>query len=215
MDTEEMYRRVFENNARWVARRTRDDPEFFEKMAREQVPDFLYIGCSDSRVPASEIMGLEPGEVFIHRNIGNLVSSIDLNVNCVIQYGVEVLRVKHIIVCGHYGCGGVKAAMEPYDRGLLNGWLRQIRDVYRLHQAELDAIDDPEARYRRLVELNVHEQCDNVIKTAAVQKSWLANGYPIVHGWVYDLHNGLLQDLGVPFAARLEKVRELYRLVVP
>lgn len=214
IDTEAMYRRVFDNNVKWVMTRTRDDPSFFERLAREQVPDFLYIGCADSRVPANQIMGLDPGEVFVHRNVGNLVVNTDMNCQSVIQYAVEYLHVKHIVVCGHYGCGGIAAAMEPRDFGLLNGWLREIRDVYRLHQAELDAIADPAQRARRLVELNVHEQCNNVIKTASVQKHWLAHGYPIVHGWVYDLGNGLLQDLGVPFAERLAKVRELYRLTL-
>ncbi|MEQ1508690.1 MAG: carbonic anhydrase [Myxococcota bacterium] len=214
MDTEAMYRRVFENNAKWVAERTEHDPTFFERMAKQQLPDFLYIGCADSRVPANQIMGLEPGEVFVQRNIANLVVNTDLNGQSVIEYAVEILHVKHIIVCGHYGCGGIAAAMEPRDLGLLNGWLREIRDVYRLYEAELDGIPDRDARFRRLVELNVHEQCNNVIKTAAVQKHWLQHGYPIVHGWVYDLHNGLLRDLGVPFEQRLADVRRVYRLSV-
>lgn len=214
MDTDAIYRQVFENNARWVEENVRDDAQFFERLAKEQLPDFLYIGCSDSRVPANQIMGLPPGDVFVHRNIGNLVVNTDLNAQCVIQYAAEVLHVKHIVVCGHYGCGGIAAALQPRDMGLLNGWLREIRDVYRLHQRELDAIPDPEARNRRLVELNIHEQCNNVIKTAAVQKHYLAHGHPIVHGWVYDLHNGLLQDLNVPFVERLEQIRKVYPLSV-
>lgn len=214
MDTDALYRRVFENNARWVAERTEHDPGFFERLAEQQVPDFLYIGCADSRVPANQIMGLEPGEVFVHRNIANLVVNTDLNGQGAIAYAVEILHVKHVIVCGHYGCGGVSAAMASKDLGLLNGWLREVRDVYRLHRAELDAIADPPERYRRLVELNVHEQCNNVIKTAAVQKHWLQYGYPIVHGWVYDLHNGLLRDLEVPFEERLAEVRQVYKLSI-
>jgi carbonic anhydrase len=214
MDTDEIYRRVFDNNMRWVLENVSHDPDFFERLAQEQIPDFLYIGCSDSRVPANQIMGLRPGGVFVHRNIGNLVVNTDLNAQCVIEYAVEVLHVKHIVVCGHYGCGGVEAALLPRDFGLLNGWLREIRDVYRLHQDELDTIEGVERRNRRLVELNIHEQCNNVIKTAAVQKHYLTHGYPIVHGWVYDLHNGLLQDLGVPFVERLEQIRKLYPLAV-
>jgi len=214
METDELYRRVFENNARWVAERTEHDPRFFERLAEQQVPDFLYIGCADSRVPANQIMGLEPGEVFVHRNIANLVVNTDLNSQGVIAYAVEILHVKHVIVCGHYGCGGISAAMAPQDLGLLNGWLREVRDVYRLHRRELDGLTDPDERYRRLVELNVDEQCNNVIKTAAVQKHWLRHGYPIVHGWVYDLHNGLLRDLGVPFKERMAEVRQVYPLSI-
>lgn len=214
MDHDATYRRVFDNNVQWVMDKTRDNPDFFVHLSRQQLPDFLYVGCADSRVPANQIMGLEPGEVFVHRNLANLVVNTDLNCQSVIEYAVEQLRVKHIVVCGHYGCGGIAAAMQPKDLGLLNGWLREVRDVYRLHEAELEAIADPVDRHRRLVELNIHEQCDNVIKTAAVQRNWLRHGYPIVHGWVYDLTNGLLRDLGVPFAERLERVRRIYRLQV-
>lgn len=206
------YEQIFENNKQWVAAKTATDAEFFEKLSREQRPDYLYIGCSDSRVPANEIMGLDAGEVFVHRNIANLVNSIDLNVMSVINYAVRHLGVKYIIVCGHYNCGGVKAAMQPQDLGLLNPWLRNIRDVYRLHLAELDAIKTPEQRYNRLVELNVQEQCINVIKTAAVQQSYEANGYPTVHGWVYDLHNGLLMDLKIDFEGILHDIQKIYDL---
>lgn len=210
--TDELYRRVFENNRRWVAEKRASDPEFFTRLARGQKPEFLYIGCADSRVPANEIMGLDPGEVFVHRNVANLVVNIDANANAVIQYAVEHLKVKHIVVCGHYGCGGVQAAMHSTDMGLLNGWLREVRDVYRLHEKELDSIADEAARYDRLVELNVEEQCVNVIKTAFVQKSHLRHGFPVVHGWVYHLDEGLLRDLEVPFVERLERVRDIYRL---
>ena len=214
MNASNLYDQVFENNKRWIERKTADDPEFFIKLSREQHPDFLWIGCSDSRVPANEIMGLEPGEVFVHRNIANIVPNTDINVHSVIQYAVQVLEVKHIIVCGHYGCGGVKAAMLHKDMGKINMWLRNIRDVYRLHHAELNSIEDDEARTNRLVELNVQEQCINVIKTSFVQKSFLEKGFPIVHGWVYDLGNGILKDLNIDFDKILQNIREIYRLDV-
>lgn len=157
-------------------------------------------------------MGLEPGEVFVHRNVANLVCNIDMNLHSALQYAVEVLDVKHIVVCGHYGCGGVAAAMRQQDLGLMNGWLREVRDIYRTHQDELDAVSDEEARFRRLVELNVQEQCINVIKTSWVQRRWLRDKHPEVHGWVYDLKNGLLVDLEIPFVDILNKIQEIYRL---
>jgi carbonic anhydrase len=206
------YDEVFDNNRKWVARNTERDPDFFSRLATHQEPDFLFIGCADSRVPANEIMGLAPGDVFVHRNVANLVVSTDINAQSVIEYAVGHLDVKHVIVCGHYGCGGVAAAMQPADLGLLNGWLREIRDVYRLHQDELDAIEDKDARYRRLIELNVQEQCVNVIKTAIVQKKYVHTGHPIVHGWVYDVANGLLRDLEIPFGEILGQIQEIYRL---
>lgn len=206
-------KRVFENNRKWVQAK-RQQPGFFEKLADGQNPDFLYIGCSDSRVPANEIMGLEPGEVFVHRNVANLVVNTDLNVQTVIEYAVGVLEVEHIVVCGHYGCGGVLAAMQSKDLGLMNGWLREVRDIYRLHRAELDAIEDMDARYRRLVQLNVREQCIGVLKTATVQKHYLRYGRPMVHGWVFDLREGLLVDLEIPFNEILEDIRQIYRLDV-
>ena len=209
----ERYRRVFEDNLRWVEEKRKDEG-FFERLASGQEPDFLYIGCSDSRVPANEIMGCRPGEVFVHRNVGNLVVNTDLNVHTVIEYAVQVLEVQHIVVCGHYGCGGVRAAMRSEDLGLMNAWLREIRDVYRLHQEELSAIDDTEARYERLVELNVQEQCVHVLKTASVQKHYLRRKHPTVHGWVFDLHDGLLVDLELPFDEILRDIQEIYRLDV-
>jgi carbonic anhydrase len=212
MDYMKSYNQVFENNRKWVEEMTSQDPEYFERMAEDQTPDFLYIGCSDSRVPANVIMGLPPGDVFVHRNVANLVVNTDDNVQAVMQYAIEVLEVKHIIVCGHYGCGGVKAALEPRDMGQLNGWLREIRNVYRLHKPELTAMKDPEERHRMLVRMNVREQCLNVIKTAYLQKSYNKKGFPIVHGWVYDLHNGIIQDLEIDFLAYLDEVRELYDL---
>lgn len=189
-----------------------ENPDFFSHLANEQNPDYLYIGCSDSRVHANEIMGLQPGEVFVHRNIANMVVNNDLNVLSVINYAVEYLNVKYIIVCGHYNCGGIKAAMEPKDLGILNPWLRNIRDVYRLHEKELDTISDPQARYNRLVEINVYEQCLNIIKTAEVQKSYLAKGYPRVAGWVYDLNDGILHDLEIDFEKELNRIRKIYDL---
>lgn len=206
------YEEVFENNRKWVAEKTNADPDFFKRLARGQDPDFLYIGCADSRVPANEIMGLDPGEVFVHRNVANLVVNTDINAQSVIEYAVAHLSVKHVIVCGHYGCGGVKAAMQPADLGILNGWLREIRDVYRLHQKEMDAIENEDARYRRLIELNVQEQCINVIKTAVVQKRYVSEGFPEVHGWVYDIADGVLHDLEIPFESILKKIQEIYNL---
>jgi len=206
------YNQIFENNRRWVASKLATDQEFFEKMADTQTPDYLYIGCSDSRVPTNEIMGLEAGEVFVHRNIANLVPNTDLNVMGVINYAVVHLKVKHIVICGHYNCGGVKAAMQAKDLGILNPWLRNIRDVYRLHMDELNAITDEHERYNRLVELNTQEQCINVIKTAAVQKSYVGNGYPTVHGWVYDLKNGMLKDLKIDFEGVLHEIQKIYDL---
>ena len=207
------YKSVFENNRAWVAKKLEEDQEFFAKLAKDQNPEFLYIGCSDSRVPANIIMGLEPGDVFVHRNIANLVANIDVNVQTVIQYAVEVLQVKHIVVCGHYGCGGVKAALQQKDMGKLNMWLRNIRDVYRLHKEELFKIEDMDKRTDRLVELNVLEQCKNVIKTSFVQRSYIKNGFPVVHGWVYGLSDGKLIDLDLDFEKALAEVREIYKIV--
>ncbi|KAK3936863.1 carbonic anhydrase [Diplogelasinospora grovesii] len=204
--------KVFENNRSWAAEQKAKDPAFFDKLAAGQNPEYLWIGCSDSRIPAEQITGLEPGDAFVHRNIANLVCNTDLNVMSVITYAVQHLKVKHIVVCGHYGCGGVKAAMTPQDLGILNPWLRNIRDVYRLHEAELDAIKDQDARYNRLVELNVVEQCRNVIKTAGVQQSYAENKFPIVHGWVFDFHDGLLKDLRVDFEAMLQGIQKIYNL---
>ncbi|PKS05632.1 hypothetical protein jhhlp_008151 [Lomentospora prolificans] len=207
--------RVFDNNRAWAASKRQKDPEYFVKLSEGQTPEYLWIGCSDSRIPAEQITGLEPGEAFIHRNIANLVCNIDLNSMSVIEYAVRHLKVKHIVICGHYGCGGVKAAMTPKDLGILNPWLRNIRDVYRLHEAELDAITDEEARYNRLVELNVVEQCKNVIKTAAVQESYAQKKYPVVHGWVFDFRDGLLKDMKVDHEAMLRDVQKIYNLFEP
>jgi carbonic anhydrase len=204
--------RVFDHNRAWAAEQRQKDPEFFAKLSAGQSPEYLWIGCSDSRIPAEQISGLGPGEAFIHRNIANLVVNTDLNVMSVIEYAVCHLHVKHIIVCGHYGCGGVKAAMTPKDLGLLNPWLRNIRDVYRLHEKELDSIRDEPARYNRLVELSVREQCRNVIKTAAVQQSYAKNQYPVVHGWVFGFEDGLLKDLKINHKEMLQSIQKIYNL---
>lgn len=206
------YEEIFENNRRWIAEKKATDDKFFNNLAKGQDPDFLYIGCSDSRVSTEEMMGATPGEVFVHRNIANVISNNDLSAMSVISFAINHLNVKHIIVCGHYGCGGVKAAMQPKDLGILNPWLRNIRDIYRLHKKELNAIGDEEMRYRRLVELNVEEQCVNVIKTASLQKSYLSRGYPIVHGWVFDISSGELIDIQLDFEGKLNDIREIYNL---
>jgi len=206
------YEQIFENNRQWIAEKTATEKDFFEKLAQNQTPEYLYIGCSDSRVTAEDLMGVQPGEVFIHRNVANLVNAVDLNVMSVINYAVRHLKVKRIIVCGHYGCGGVKAAMQSKDLGILNPWLRNIRDVYRLHKGELNAIQDEQARYDRLVELSVQEQCVNVIKTAAVQQRYIEEGFPQVHGWVFDIRSGKLIDLKIDFSKILHEIQEIYNL---
>lgn len=202
---------VFENNEKWIKEKLSTDADFFKKMAQGQNPEVLYIGCADSRVTAEDIMGAEPGEVFVHRNIANMVISIDLNVMSVINYAVDFLKVKRIVVCGHYGCGGVLASMQAADLGILNPWLRNIRDVYRIHREELKAISDEKKRSDRLVELNVLEQCINVIKTAAFQKANKERGLS-VHGWVFDMSNGKLADLDIDFTAKLKDIQEIYNL---
>lgn len=202
---------VFENNRLWIEEKLSINPEYFENLSKGQAPEFLYIGCSDSRVTAEDIMGVQPGEVFVHRNIANLVNNTDLSVMSVINYAVMHLKVQHVVVCGHYYCGGVKAAMQPADLGILNPWLRSIRDVYRLHKTELNAIADEEARYNRLIELNVQEQCINVIKTANVQLAYKERGL-LVHGWIFDVHTGKLIDLKIDFPKILDDIMEIYRL---
>jgi len=204
--------KVFEYNQKWATDKAKEDPEYFAKLSAGQTPEYLYIGCSDSRIPFEQISGLQPGEAFIHRNIANLVVNADLNVMSVINYAVRHLEVKHIVVCGHYGCGGVAAAMTPKDLGLLNPWLRNIRDVYRLHEKELDTISDKTKRYDRLVELSVLEQCRNVIKTAAVQQSYANKKFPVVHGWVFNFENGLIKDLKIDFEGLLHDIQKIYNL---
>ncbi|WP_222167081.1 carbonic anhydrase [Edaphocola aurantiacus] len=202
---------LFKNNREWIENKLRSDSQYFEKLAAGQQPKILYIGCSDSRVTVEEILGLEPGEAFVHRNVANLVNNVDLNVMSVINYALDHLNVDHVVICGHYNCGGVKAAMQSVDLGILNPWLRNIRDVYRMHMDELNAISDEAKRYDRLVELNVEEQCVNVLKTAAVQRG-VRNRGVTVHGWVFDLRNGMVKDLQIDFHTKLEKIREIFRL---
>jgi carbonic anhydrase len=206
------FEHIFENNEQWIAEKLSADPDYFRKLSQGQQPEFLYIGCSDSRVTAEDLMGVQPGEVFIHRNIANQVIATDNNVNSVVQYAVEHLKVKHIIVCGHYECGGVKAALHPSDMGQLNSWLQTLRDVYRLHRKEMDSIADDQQRFDRLVELNVREQCINIIKIDHVQRSWYKTGYPKVHGWVFDVKTGKLIDLKLNMEEEFREVRSIYDL---
>ena len=203
--------RVFQNNEAWIKEKLASDPNYFDTLGQGQNPELLFIGCSDSRVTAEELMGLGPGEVFVHRNIANMVSGIDLNAMSVVEYAVVYLKVKHVVVCGHYECGGVKAAMQSADLGILNPWLRNIRDVFRIHKTELNAIQDESKKYDRLVELNVQEQCVNLIKTAAVQKAYRDRGLK-VHGWVFDVHTGKLIDLNIDFDKILKNIMEIYHL---
>lgn len=207
-----LYTEIFENNRKWVAEKKGTNKEFFEHLSKGQNPEILYIGCSDSRVTAEEMTGVKPGQMFVHRNVANLVPNNDNNSASVIEYAIAYLHVKHVVVCGHYFCGGVKAAMQAEDMGILNPWLRNVRDVYRLHKDTLDAIADDDARYKKLVELNVEEQCINIIKMAVLQKHFLQNGYPTVHGWVFDVHSGELIDLKINFSKKLKGIREIYDL---
>jgi carbonic anhydrase len=203
---------IFENNREWVSEKLRIDAGYFEKLSEGQNPEVLYIGCSDSRVTAEELMGASPGEIFVHRNIANMVSNNDLSAMSVIDYAVSHLKVKHVVICGHYYCTGVKSAMQSADLGLLNPWLRNIRDVYRLHQNELDAITDTDKRYNRLVELNVQEQCINIIKTPDVQKAWKERRLD-VHGWVFDIKTGRLIDLKIDLEKILKQIMTIYRII--
>ncbi len=203
--------KVFTNNEKWIADKLSVNESYFTDLAKGQTPELLYIGCSDSRVTAEDLMGLQPGEVFVHRNIANLVNNVDLSVMSVLNYAVRHLKVNHIVVCGHYNCGGVKAAMQPADMGLLNPWLRNIRDVYRLHKDELNGIADVDTRYDRLVELNVQEQCVNLLKTAAVQQA-IHDRKLTVHGWVFDIRTGKLKDLKIDFPHILKNIMEIYNL---
>lgn len=204
-------KQIFKNNQGWIKDKLNVDASYFEDLSKGQNPDILYIGCSDSRVTAEELMGISPGEAFVHRNIANMVPNTDLNVMSVIDYAVLHLKVNNVVVCGHYYCGGVKAAMESQDLGILNPWLRNIRDVYRIHNEELKSITNEDSRYKRLVELNVQEQCINVIKTAEVQRAYRDRGLT-VHGWVFDIHSGKLIDLKIDFPKILENVMEIYHL---
>ncbi len=207
-----MFDKIFENNKKWITEKLSVDPEYFNKLSKGQHPEFLYIGCSDSRVTAEDLMGLQPGEVFIHRNVANLVVSTDNNLNAVVQYAVEHLKVKHIIICGHYECGGVKAAMNPSDMGQLNSWLQTLRDVYRFHQKELDAIENTQKKFDRLVELNVREQCINIVKIDHVQRAWYKTGFPQIYGWVFDVRSGKINDLELNIEKEFASIRSIYDL---
>ncbi len=193
----QFYKKILDNNRHWVESKLKEDASYFERLATGQKPPLLWIGCADSRVPANEITGTLPGEVFVHRNIGNMVVHSDMNMLSVLDYAVNILEVSHVIVCGHYQCGGVLAAMDNKQHGLVDNWIRHIKDVYRLHKNELNSIDDFELRADRFVELNVIEQVYDLGKTSIVQNAWTKRGGPILHGWVYDIHNGLVRDLEV------------------
>ncbi len=201
--------KFFSNNRKWVAEQLKQDENYFKRLAEGQSPEILYIGCSDSRVSAETIMGTEPGEVFVHRNIANLVPNTDFNVMSVINYAVCHLKVKHIVVCGHYHCGGVAAAVDTCDFGVLNPWLRNIRDVVRLYQEELDTCEDEEARQKRLIEYNVYEQCMNLLKISEVQKAVAELGLKI-HGWIFDIETGLLNDLRLDYRKMLDSIKCIY-----
>lgn len=204
---------LIENNRKWAKNVTQTDPEFFTKLAEGQAPEFLWIGCADSRVPANQIVGLMPGEVFVHRNIANVVVHSDFCCQSVIEYAVGVLKVKHIIVCGHYGCGGVKAASQNHHVGLIDNWLRHIRDVRQKHETALDAISDEKMRLDRLCELNVVEQARNVCYSTVVQEAWEKGQSLAVHGWIYSVGDGLLRDLDVTISEPTE-ITQAYRVAV-
>jgi len=196
-ELDDSYQRLLDGNKLFVERQLASDPQFFEKLASTQAPQYLWIGCSDSRVPASQITNTQPGSVFVHRNIANVVVHTDMNVLSVLEYAVTVLKVQHVIVCGHYGCGGIKAAMSGHQYGVIDNWLCNIKDVYRMHEDALNVFRDPRVRERRLTELNVIEQVLNVCKTSTIQRAWQERDQPEVHGWVYDVSNGVINDLGV------------------
>ncbi len=205
---------LFQNNENWVAKKTSQDPNFFKNLAKDHDPQYLWIGCSDSRVPANEIIGLEPGELLVHRNVANICPHTDFNCLSVLEYGVSILKVKHVIVCGHYGCGGVRAAMEEHHLGLVDNWLRNIRDVHARYKEELDRIEDLKKRQNRLVELNVLQQVLNVCHTTIVQEAWSRHQALSVHGWVYHMESGRLQDLNCCFSGP-GQLEDIYRIHVP
>lgn len=205
------YKQLIDNNRKWVKQKLGEDPAFFKKLAQGQKPPLLWIGCADSRVPANEIIGAKAGEVFVHRNIANMVVPSDLNMLSVLDYAVNVLKVTHVIVCGHYGCGGVKAAMSNESFGIIDNWIRHIKDVYRFHQDELELMEDEEARFNRFVELNVREQVHDLAKTSIVQNAW-NNGQGLhLHGWVYGVGSGIIKDLEVNFTSN-EALDDIYKL---
>ncbi len=202
---------LFQKNDDWVKRRLSQDPAFFKKLASDQVPNYLWIGCSDSRVPANEVVGLEPGELFVHRNVANIFPHTDFNCLSVLEFAIKILKIKHVIVCGHYGCEGIKAAMQDHQLGLVDNWLRHIRDIYAASKEELDQIKDPKSRSNRLVELNILQQVLNVCHTTIVQEAW-DKGQPLfVHGWVYEMETGKLKDLNCCISS-IDQVETIYRI---
>jgi carbonic anhydrase len=207
---EKSYKKLLANNKKWVVKQLKANPNYFENLAEGQNPEYLWIGCSDSRVPANQITGTNPGEIFVHRNIANMVVHSDMNLLSVLSYAVEVLKVKHIIVCGHYGCGGVLAAMSNKQFGLIDNWLRHIKDVYKEHHVELDAIADKDQRGRRFVERNVMKQVEDLCNTSIVQNAW-QKGQPLhIHGWVYDISDGIIKDLEVTYTC-VEDLSKIYQ----
>lgn len=204
------YEQLLLQNQAWVKQKLNEDKDFFNRLSNIQKPEFLWIGCSDSRVPANEITGTNPGEIFVHRNIANMVVHTDMNMLSVLDYAVNVLEVQHVIVCGHYGCGGVRAAMGNKQIGLIDNWIRHIKDVYRLHEDELEAIPDQKTREDRFIELNVQEQVLDLSKTSIIQNSWEKRQAPYLHGWVYDIGNGIIKDLKVSIHDNKD-IPEVYR----
>lgn len=203
------YEKLLLENKAWAAEKVSDDPDYFNRLAHIQTPEFLWVGCSDSRVPANEITGTQPGEIFVHRNVANMVVHTDLNLLTVLDYAVNHLKVKHVIVCGHYGCGGVKASMTQHNFGIINKWLRNIKDVYRIHRDEIHSIENEEARADRLVELNVQEQVMNLAKTSIIQKAWKHHQRPHLHGWVYGLKDGLIKPVfEMPAGTHIDPIYE-------
>ncbi|MFN8345022.1 MAG: carbonate dehydratase [Spirosomataceae bacterium] len=201
------YKKLLLANKAWASEKLMIDEDYFDRLAADQKPEFLWIGCADSRVPANEVTGTEPGELFVHRNVANLVLHTDINMLSVLQYAVEVLEVKHILVVGHYGCGGVKAAMTNKDFGLINKWLRNIKDVYAKHEDELVSISDEKQRFDRMVEFNVIEQTKNLAKTTIIQRAWKKRNYPHLHGWVFDLHTGLINCISeIPPGSHIDSI---------
>jgi carbonic anhydrase len=207
----EFYKKILDNNKKWVEDQLAIDVEYFKDLAKGQQPPLLWIGCSDSRVPANEIIGAKPGEVFVHRNIANMVIHSDMNMLSVLDYAVNVLKVKHVIVCGHYGCGGVKAAMGNQSIGLIDNWIRHIKDVYRLHDAYLNSIEDEDERFNKFVEINAQEQVFDLAKTSIVQNAWRNGQELTLHGWTYGLNSGYVTDLGVNMSSN-EELDEVYQL---
>ena len=207
----DFYKKILDNNKKWVESQLAIDPDYFKDLSKGQKPPLLWIGCSDSRVPANEIIGAKPGEVFVHRNIANMVIHSDMNMLSVLDYAVNVLKVKHVIVCGHYGCGGVKAAMGNDSIGIIDNWIRHIKDVYRLHSTYLDSIVNEETRFNAFVEINVKEQVFDLAKTSIVQSAWKNNQELFLHGWVYGLNSGYVTDLNVSFNSGVD-LDEVYQL---